>query len=272
MSKLGNALAKIRTLEELAGNNTAIHRLHPMAKLITTFAYLFAVISFEKYDLSGLIPFTLYPVIMMSLSETPYRPLLARLLVALPFSFFAALSNVFLERTVAFEYAGISVSFGLISFVSVIVKTMLTVMAVLILAATTPMEKTAHELIRLKVPKIFVIQLMLTYRYIGALIEETGNMIMSYHMRSPRQKGIELGHAGTFVGQLILRSFDKAERIYYAMKCRGFDGEYGAAASGPAASADWIFTVGMIVVFTAMRLVNISIVLGDIMGRLSGGM
>jgi cobalt/nickel transport system permease protein len=254
----------MRMLEELTENETWIHRLHPAAKIITTFVYLVVVISFDKYDVSGLIPFAAFPILMMSISETPYRPLLSRLLIALPFSFFAALSNIFLDRAVAFQLAGLSITFGLLSFSSIIFKTILTVMAVLLLVSTTPMIKVAHELIRAKVPKIFVLQLMLTYRYISVLIEETGNMITAYHMRSPRQKGIEMNHMGTFVGQLLLRSFGKADRIYYAMKCKGFDGEYRFATSDRSKAKDWAFAILLSGSFILMRTINVSLLLGNL--------
>ncbi|MDP2844077.1 MAG: cobalt ECF transporter T component CbiQ, partial [Acetobacterium sp.] len=81
----------INSLEEMADGNTIIHHLHPMVKLITTMLYLVLVISFSPYNITGLMVFAFYPVILMALSEIPYKPLLKRLLVALPFSFFAGL-------------------------------------------------------------------------------------------------------------------------------------------------------------------------------------
>ena len=266
MSKLVFALNNMRTLEELTEKDTVIHRLHPMAKMMTTFAYLIVVISFGKYDLSGLIPFAIYPVLLMALSETPYKPVLSRVLIALPFSFFAALSNIFFERTVAFQFLGMQISYGMISFSSIIFKTILTVMAVLILVSTTPVPKVAHELIRIRVPKIFVIQMMLTYRYISVLIEETSNMITAYHMRSPKQKGIVMSHMGNFAGQLLLRSFGKADRIYYAMKCRGFDGEYRFASSSSLGASDLAYIFSLIGLFVGMRFVNIGAMMGSLLG------
>jgi cobalt/nickel transport system permease protein len=96
MSKLSESLNKIQSLENLAEKDTIIHRIHPMAKMITTIVYLMVVISFHKYDVSGLIPFFFYPILLMSLGEIPYRPVLSRLLIALPFAFFAGLCKPFL--------------------------------------------------------------------------------------------------------------------------------------------------------------------------------
>jgi cobalt/nickel transport system permease protein len=266
MSKLTDSLNKIQSLEELADGKTVIHRIHPMAKMITTIFFLVAVISFDKYNISGLVPFFIYPILLMALSEIPYRSVLSRLLIALPFSFFAGLSNPFLDRSTAFLLLGVPVSWGILSFLSILIKTVLTVMAVLILIATTPMDRLAHELIRVKIPKVFVMQIMLTYRYLGLLIAEAGNMLTAYHLRSSRQKGIRLEHAGTFMGQLLLRSFDRAEKVYVAMKLRGFNGEYHFALSEKMRLGDSIYALALCAVFLLMRWFNVSVFIGSYFG------
>jgi cobalt ABC transporter, permease protein CbiQ len=266
MSKLTESLNKINSLEELSEGNTVIHKLHPMAKMITTIVYMVVVISFDKYDISAMIPLFLYPILMMSLGEIPYRSVLSRLLIALPFSFFAGLSNPFFDREIAVSLIGLPVSYGFLSLISIIIKTVLTVMAVLILIATTPMDKLSSQLIRAKVPKMFVMQIMLTYRYLGLLITEVRNMVTAYHLRSGRQKGIRLVHAGTFMGQLLLRSFERAEKVYLAMKCRGFDGEYRFAASKPVRLWDYCYGILVCCVIVLFRFVNFSLLIGSLFG------
>ena len=264
MSNITDSLNRIQSLEELADGKTALHRIHPMAKMITTIFFLVVVISFDKYRVSGLIPFFAYPILLMSIGEIPYRSVLSRLMIALPFSFFAGLSNPFFDRDTAFLLLGLPISWGILSFVSILLKTILTVMAVLILIATTPMDMLAHQLIRVKTPKIFVLQLMLTFRYLNLLISEAGNMITAYHLRSSHQKGIALAHAGTFMGQLLLRSFERAEKVYAAMKCRGFNGEYQFAAAERMKAGDFLYCFLLCAVFVALKLVNVSIFLGGI--------
>lgn len=261
-----SSINRINSLEELSEGKTIIHKIHPLVKMITTIIYLVVVISFDKYNISGLIPLLLYPVLMMSLGEIPYRAVLYRMLVALPFSFFAGLSNLFFDRGMAMNLIGIPVSFGLLSFTSIILKTFLTVMAVLVLIATTPMDKLSNQLIRIKVPKMFVMQIMLTYRYLALLISEAGNMVMAYHLRSGRQKGVRMEHAGTFMGQLLLRSFERAERVYLAMKCRGFDGEYRFAGSKPLALRDYSFGIAICGMILLLRFVNVSLLIGGLFG------
>ncbi|HML38794.1 MAG TPA: cobalt ECF transporter T component CbiQ [Bacillota bacterium] len=266
MANLTASLNKIRSLEELSEGKTVIHRWHPMVKMITTTVYLVVVISFDKYNISGLLPFFVYPILLMALGELPYRSVLTRLLVALPFSFFAGLSNPFLDRDAALFLFGLPVSWGLLSFLSIILKTVLTVMAVLILIATTPMDQLARQLIRLKVPRIFVMQIMLTYRYLALLLSEASGMMTAYHLRARNQKGIRLEHVGTFMGQLLLRSYDRAEKVYIAMKCRGFNGEYQFAAPERMRPGDFISGALLCGAFLLMRLVNISVLVGGFFG------
>jgi len=47
-------------------------------------------------------------------------------------------------------------------------------------------------------------------------------------LRSPLQNenGIHIKDWGAFAGQLVLRTFDRAQRVYQAMCVRGFTGEY----------------------------------------------
>ena len=56
------------------------------------------------------------------------------------------------------------------------------------------------------------------------LLNEAVSMHTAYTLRTDNQKGIKMRDMGSFLGQLLLRSTDRAEQVYYAMKCRGFHG------------------------------------------------
>ncbi|MDF2656166.1 MAG: cbiQ2 [Bacillota bacterium] len=267
MSKLAESLNKIQTLEELSDGITVLHRIHPMAKMITTIFFLVVVISFDRYQISGLVPFFIYPILMMAIGEIPYKSVLSRLVIALPFSFFAGLSNPILDRQTAFLLAGLPISWGLLSFFSILLKTVLTVMAVLIMVATTPMDQLARQLVRLRIPKVFVMQLMLTVRYLTIIIAEASSMMNAYHLRSVKQKGIDLNHVGTFMGQLLLRSYSRAERVYLAMKCRGFNGEYHFAQAHAVRKSDILYCIGLCTGFFIFRWCNLSMIIGRLLGQ-----
>ena len=199
-----------------------IHRLHPLAKLLSTFIFIVSIVSFGRHDFVRLAPYLFYPFVMMALAELPYKLLLSRVLVALPFCLFAGISNVIFDRGAAFTVGGVTVSLGVLSLATILLKMYLCVMAALLLIATTPFTELTAQLRRLRVPMVFVMVFETTFRYIGVLFDEVHSMIIAYKLRSGNRKALEMRHMGSFVGQLTLRGFDRAERIHAAMRCRGY--------------------------------------------------
>lgn len=256
-----NSSYNMRHLDELAKKETAIHRIHPLAKLITTVAFLTAVASFGKYEISRLMVFFFYPVIVFAFAEIPIAPVLKRILIIEPLIIGIGILNPLFERN-TFVIGGITLSAGWISFLSIFLKCGLTVAAALLLIATTGMDKLAAALRMLKVPQIFVLQLMLTYRYISVLTEEVERMLRAYSLRSPGQRGIHISAWGSFTGQLILRTFDRAQRVYQAMCIRGFTGEYNTGESQKIKAGDFLYMIGWILFFAMARMYNIPLLIG----------
>jgi cobalt/nickel transport system permease protein len=259
------AVSKLNDLEEMANGKSVIHTFHPMSKIIITFVFLIAVISFDRYQISGLIPFILYPVLMLSLSLTPIKPIFYRLIPALPFSLFGGLSNVVFDHLPILTIGMITITGGMVSFVSILLKTVLTVTAVLILIATTPLPVISKQLARIGIPSLIVFLLIMTYRYISVLIEEVSTMVTAYTIRAPRQKFVKMKDMGSFIGHLLLRSMDRAERVFAAMKCRGFNGVYVTAPIPKETMKDVLFTVSFCAFFIVCRFVNISMLLGTLL-------
>jgi cobalt/nickel transport system permease protein len=150
---------------------------------------------------------------MMALAELPYKLMLSRVLIALPFCLFAGISNVIFDSTV---------NLGVLSLATILLKMYLCVMAALLLVATTPFTEITAQLRRLHVPMVFVLVFEMTFRYIGVLLEEVCSMTTAYKLRNGNKKTLEMRHMGSFVGQLLLRGFDRAERVHAAMRCRGY--------------------------------------------------
>lgn len=264
MTMLSKATYGFHSLENMAEGETIIHRLNPLTKTITTFFYVVIVVSFDRYSINGLLPYVFYPVVFMSLGEIPMKPLFSRMAIALPFCIFAGIANVVFDQETMLTLLDINISYGLVSLVAITLKAGLTVMAVLILIATTKMSVISRQLIRLKVPAIFVLLISMIYRYISVALEETINMYTAYSLRSPNNKGIKIKDMGNFVGQLLLRSFDRGERVYFAMKCRGFSGDYKYVPTPKPPALEWMYMVLFIVTVIILRIVNIPDLIGFI--------
>jgi cobalt/nickel transport system permease protein len=228
MANLFTAQAAFDRLEDLAEGSSPIHRLHPSVKIIVTTLYIVLVVSFDRYNISGLSGFAIYPAVLLALSQVPIKPLLIRFMAALPFGLFGGAANLFYDRETAFTLGAIAVSYGAVSFAAILLKTLFTVSAALILISTTRITAITEQLVRFHLPSIFALSFMTTYRYISVFLSEVRTCYNAYILRS-RGKGIAIKDMGFFCGGLFIKSYDRADRIYSAMKCRGFNGTIAAS-------------------------------------------
>ncbi len=254
---LRSKIQEIYSLEQLAAGSSPVHDRHPLVKLVSAFCYIVLVVSFGRAEFGRLVPFVFYGVVLMALSETPWTAVLKRAALALPFVVVAGLSNIIFDRAAAFLLAGITVSVGVVSFFTLIFRTFLCVTAVLLLVAVTPVNDLTRQLRRLHVPDIFVTLFEMTYRYIGVLLGEASTMYTAYMLRSTEHKGLQMRHMGSFIGQLFIRSYDRAERIYSAMKCRGYGGQAVFQQQRPLNSGDYIYLAATCLPFIALRVFDV---------------
>lgn len=222
MNKLQVALLKFGYIERLADRSSPVHRLNPLLKIILTLIYIIFVISTNYYDILELLLYLITILIVVYVSEIPIFELFKRSLIGLPISLCIGISNLFFSTTVI-NYYGIIITTGVLSLISIVFKNILCLMAVFLLMATTKFDRITCELVHLKIPSIFVLQLVIIYRYIFLLVEEALTMIQAYQLKSPYVKGIAFKDMGSFVGSLLVRSFERSNEVYAAMKCRGFD-------------------------------------------------
>ena len=263
MSGIVNSIYNMRLLDDLARKDTFIHRVHPLMKLLTTIFYLIIVASFDRYEIAGLLPLLFYPVLVMAIAELPIGPILKRILLVEPLIIGIGILNpLFDHQTVVI--GGITISRGWVTFISIFIKCGLTVTAALLLISTTGMDKLASAMRMLRIPRLFVLQLLLTYRYISLLMEEVARILRAYSLRSPRQKGVHRSAWGSLAGQLIVRTLDRAQRVYQAMCLRGFTGEYHTGGCERIMARDLAYFAGWVLFFTAARIYNIPVFIGSL--------
>jgi cobalt/nickel transport system permease protein len=85
-----------------------------------------------------------------------------------------------------------------------------------------------HALSHLRVPDKLAHLLLFTVRYLDVLGRESARLRAAMKVRGfrPRMNLHTYRSLGYLVGMLLVRSFDRAERIMAAMKCRGFRGHF----------------------------------------------
>ena len=254
-------------MDELGRMGSPVHRLDARAKAFVTLAFIVVVMSFPRYEVSALTPFLLYPVALVSLGGIPARFILKKILVAAPFALAVGLFNPLLDRASHGSVGPFSVTGGWVSFASILLRFLLTVGAALALVACTGMNRLGAGLGRMGVPRVFVVQLLFLYRYLFVVSDEGGKMLRSVELRSEKGRPLRLGVYGSLLGTLLLRSLDRAERVYRAMVARGFDGEIRELGRSSFRLADGLFVCGWLAFFIAARLLNLAGGLGLLLTR-----
>ena len=161
----------------------------------------------------------------------------------------------------------VGISGGVISMLTLMLKGVLCLMASFLLVATTPFDCICASLRKMHVPKTLVTLLLLTFRYVGVMTEELAVMTDAYHLRAPGQKGIHVSAWGSFLGQLLLRSMDRAQELYSSMLLRGYHQHFHYAPVKPFRGRDAVYLVFSIGLFLALRFVDLSQMLGHIVVR-----
>lgn len=262
MSRLDKNFFDIRYLDTLAQGDSWIHRLDPRAKLITTLVFILTVVSFDKYTITGLLPFVIYPVVLIGAGNLPPSYFLHKLLIVAPFAILIGFFNPLIDRSVYLYIGSTGITGGWISFASILIRFALTVGTVLIFIALTSFNGLCIALDQLRVPSIFIVQLLFLYRYIFVLMEETVRMSRARTLRAFNSSGLGLKVFGPLVGHLLLRTLNRAERIHLAMSCRGFDGHMRLNHPAGFGTGEIVFVLFWSSLFLAMRLYNIPLILG----------
>lgn len=279
MANLQNSLFDISFMDTIASGETWLHDLDPRAKVLTTLIFVGTVVSFDKYEISMLLPFILYPVLMVSWANLPLIYLMKKMVLLMPFAFFIGIFNPLMDRTILIHIdftnivllkyimGNIEISGGWISFISIMVRFCMTVGAALILICTTGFDSVCMALQRFGVPGPFIVQLMFLYRYMFVLVDEASRMVRARTLRTFEAGNMKFALFAPMVGQLLLRTLDRAQRIHLAMCCRGFDGHINMVRKMNFGVPEILFTAAWSLIFLMFRLYNIPVKLGSLIAE-----
>lgn len=217
--KIIESMNHMHALEMLARTKSPIHAMDSRTKVVMTCVYLFLVALMPFDSISGVLIMTAYPIGIQVISGLPSKPLLSRVLLVSPFILVMAAGTVMAgsQGTTAF---GMQMSSGLALAIGLVVRSFLSLFSVLQLMAVTTVDDFLNGLKRLGLPSLIVLQLGFVIRYLAILMEETASIVRAHTLRSGLSKGITLSEWGSMIGNLFIRTYDRAMRIQQAMKLR----------------------------------------------------
>jgi cobalt/nickel transport system permease protein len=118
----------------------------------------------------------------------------------------------------------------------------------LFFSLTTPLPELMRAARFFRCPPVLVELALIMYRYIFLLLEEGGRIRTAQKARLgfvDFRSG--LASAATLGGMLVLRTYDRAERSFAAMRCRGYRGALTNLPPGALKGRDWaVLAVGLV--------------------------
>ena len=259
------AWADLAHLDELGRRDSPLHRLDARAKILAALVFIVLVMSFPRYEIAALMPFALFPAVLLTVGRLPARRLLRQVLYAAPFALAVALCNPVFDRQPVALGGGPTIAAGWLSFASIMVRFGLTVSVALALVACTGVHRLCAGLVQLGLPRVFAVQVLFLYRYLFVIAAEAGRLRRSLELRAAGRRALRLRVYGALVGHLLLRSLDRAQRVYRAMLARGFAGEVRLLTRPTLAWRDVAFCAGWIAFFAAARAWDLAAGLGRLL-------
>lgn len=126
----------------------------------------------------------------------------------------------------------------------------------LFFSLTTPLPELMRAAQWFRCPPVLVELALIMYRYIFLLLEEGGRIRNAERARLgfvDFRRGLR--SSGILGGMLVLRTYDRAERSFAAMRCRGYRGALTAVPPGEIQGRDWAaLVVGLVVLMILFAL------------------
>jgi cobalt/nickel transport system permease protein len=213
-------------IERLARLDTWVHHWDARWKIVA-FSFFILIAATVQHVSSALIAL-LISIFFIAVSQLPWRTILKRLaaihfflipcFLILPFEF-----TGFEHSLSGFSYSREGLHFAFLLYL----RAISVVNASLVLLYSTPMQRFFHAGERLGIPRPLVQIAMLTYRFIFTFTIELQRIRQALIVRGFQNlfslhSWRTLAHV---VGMLLIRSLERTDKVYHAMKCRGYHGE-----------------------------------------------
>lgn len=228
-----------RFLDRYLQGTSAVHRLDPRFKLLATLAFVLVTTSMPPHAGAVFLLLASLALGVALLSRIPLLEALKRSMVALPFAGMAAVSLPFTQGgRVLWAWAPLGwriaiTDQGLLLLAVVVAKAWLSILASGLLVATTPVPDLLAALRVLGIPAVLTSIVSFMVRYLFVLVDEAMRLRTAREARSVGTGGTLIWRArvlGGMIGTLFIRSYERSERIYAAMRSRGFDGQVRTSA------------------------------------------
>ena len=247
--------------EPFAYGTSWMHRIDPRHKIV--WATVFSVVVSVSSDFAALFAAAGFAAVLVALARLNTVALAKRLAVAMGFVLllWAVLPWTFNGEPLLHLGPLTASREGVAVSARITLKTVSILTALMALVATMTPSTLGHAMGRLRVPEKIVYLLLITYRYIFVIEQEYMRLLRAARVRGFRPR-TNLHTYRTFaylVGMLFVRAWQRADRVYQAMRCRGFKGRFYSLQMFSSHDRNGVFDLllaGMIVVLAVLEWIK----------------
>jgi len=256
-------------LDPYLSGNSLVHCLDGRIKLLLTLAFILTVSLLPNAAWAAFILLQSILIASVILAEMSFGVLLRRSWLALPFVLAAmpllftlpgpSLAEINLGRLTLTASTS-----GLARFLTIAVRSFLSVQAAVILTASTLVSRLLVSMRALGVPRFLAAILGLMGRYLFLMADNAVRLVHARAARSTVSPRSDLKPGGSLTwrarvtggmaGRLLLGSLERADRVYAAMLARGYDGEVRDSPAAKPGSTAWLVLAGMLILFLLILL------------------
>ena len=231
--------------EPFASGNSLIHRFDPRTRVV--FAGLLSIVIATCSSFPALVIALGVALLLVILAGLKAGKVVRRLMwvntfvlflwIVLPFSY---------DGHAFFEIGPFAATVpGVVISAQITLKSNAIILTLIALLATMTTATMGHALSALYVPDKIVHLLLMTYRYIFVLEQESQRLIRAAKIRGFKSS-TSLHAYKTYaylVGMLFVKASERAQRVYQAMQCRGFNGRFYCLKEFATTRTDYILSI-----------------------------
>lgn len=215
-------------IEEFALGKSRVHTLDPRVKILL--AVIFSVVIALSNTLTMVALSFILPLTALTISKVSFLKVMKRLLVVNGFILFLCLMLPFSKgETAVYTLGSWSIYLeGINEAFLVALKSNAIVLMSIAMLGTSSIFTLAHALSHMGFPNKLVHLIFFCFRYIHVIHGEYHRLLTAMKVRGfkPSTNLFTYKSYAHLIGMLLVRSYDRSNRIVAAMKCRGFNGRF----------------------------------------------
>ena len=209
-------------------DESILYTLSPQSKILATLLIVVSIAFSKIINPFQIISHALIVLLIIKFSRIPVKTYLKRLTIDIPFVLFA----IFLpflssgNNDAVFTFFSLDIyKTGLLEMSAILFKATAGVSMGIVLTAVTTNIEIIYGLQKLKLPSIIIAIMSFSIRYIDVFIDEFKRVKVAMKSRGYDQKGLRgLKPIAYASGAMLIRGYERGERVYNSMISRGFNG------------------------------------------------